>query len=202
MFGAICAGRAVQTNIQAVSDTQFIFHLPSPSTINHLVVFLLPEAAALLPPTHGATVHIQFPNRPFQLLGAISLSKPSAIFRLRSTAGAAQSTEGADGMMDGAAALAVDEGEAILGISVEPLESVQAQVAALEGALVVKSSMGPPPTTVLARRIIKDAFNFLSSFATGSPSGDVVPLKSFQDWWVKFEKKIEYDPTFLERDDE
>jgi hypothetical protein len=105
-------------------------------------------------------------------------------------------------MMDGAAALAVDEGEAILGISVEPLESVQAQVAALEGALVVKSSMGPPPTTVLARRIIKDAFNFLSSFATGSPSGDVVPLKSFQDWWVKFEKKIEYDPTFLERDDE
>ena len=32
--------------------------------------------------------------------------------------------------------------------------------------------------------------------------GDVVPLRSFQDWWLKFEKKLEFDPAFLERDDE
>lgn len=103
--------------------------------------------------------------------------------------------------MDGAS----DEGEVILGISVEPLESVQAQLATLQtaegpGTAMVKRTT--PTTTALARRIIKNAFNFLSSFASGNAGGDeVVPLRSFQDWWVKFEKKIEYDPTFLERDE-
>lgn len=110
----------------------------------------------------------------------------------------------------GESALAAEEdGEVILGISVEPLESVQAQLAALQpsegpsggggGALVKHTA--PLSTAVLARRIIRNAFNFLSSFASGSSSGDVIPLKAFQDWWTKFEKKIEYDPTFLERDE-
>lgn len=103
-----------------------------------------------------------------------------------------------------------EEGDVILGISVEPLESVQVQLATLQlpegssdsssnNALVKRTA--PLSTAVLARRIIRNAFNFLSSFASGSSSGDVVPLKAFQDWWTKFEKKIEYDPTFLERDE-
>lgn len=103
-----------------------------------------------------------------------------------------------------------DEGEVILGISVEPLESVQAQLATLPSASNAQTAgtsnalvkhMLVPTATVLARRIIKNAFNFLSSFASGSPNGDVVPLKAFQDWWSKFERKIEHDPTFLERDE-
>lgn len=61
----------------------------------------------------------------------------------------------------------------------------------------------PPQTKKLAQRIIKDAFNFLASFVgTAGPGGqEVVPLKSFQDWWVKFERKVQNDPGFLERDD-
>lgn len=98
-----------------------------------------------------------------------------------------------------------EEGDVILGISVEPLESVQAQLAALQpegiGSGMLVKHVAPPSTAVLARRIIRNAFNFMSSFATGSSSGDVIPLKAFQDWWTKFEKKIEYDPTFLERDE-
>jgi len=27
-------------------------------------------------------------------------------------------------------------------------------------------------------------------------------LKSIRDWWTKFERRIEADPSFLERDDE
>lgn len=110
-------------------------------------------------------------------------------------------------MMDGGgeAVGGHEEGDVILGISVEPLESVQVQLAALQpegigsGALV--KHVAAPSTAVLARRIIRNAFNFMSSFATGSSNGDVIPLKAFQDWWTKFEKKIEYDPTFLERDE-
>lgn len=112
--------------------------------------------------------------------------------------------------MDGGEGAGVDAGEVILGISVEPLEIVQAQLATLPTAGAVQAegvSMAlvkhtlAPTTTALARRIIKNAFNFLSSFASGSPTGDVVPLKAFQDWWTKFERKIEHDPTFLERDE-
>jgi len=56
-------------------------------------------------------------------------------------------------------------------------------------------------TLVLARRIIRDAFNFLSSFAaSGAVGEEMVPLKAFSDWWVKFEKKVELDPGFLERE--
>jgi hypothetical protein len=52
-------------------------------------------------------------------------------------------------------------------------------------------------TKVLAQRIIKNCYDFLTSWGTG----DTVPLKAFQAWWTKFEGKIERDPGFLERGD-
>ncbi len=60
-------------------------------------------------------------------------------------------------------------------------------------------------TKVLARRIVRNAFNFLASFAgtTAEQGGvEVVPLKAFQEWWVKFERRVEVDPGFLEREGE
>jgi len=59
----------------------------------------------------------------------------------------------------------------------------------------ITSVSGPVDTKILAQRIIANAFNFLSSFGS-----DVIPLKAFQEWWKKFEKKVEQDPTFLERE--
>ncbi|KAI7114770.1 hypothetical protein KC352_g34547, partial [Hortaea werneckii] len=50
---------------------------------------------------------------------------------------------------------------------------------------------------VMAQRIIGNAFNFLASFGS-----ETVPLKAFQDWWTKFEKKVELDPSFLEREEQ
>lgn len=102
-------------------------------------------------------------------------------------------------------------GDINLGISIEPAASIQAQLASIQQAsLVAVSSTGtptamvkrPPSTTVLAQRIIKNAFNFLASFAGGQGGKEVVPLRSFQDWWVKFERRIENDPGFLERDED
>ena len=94
-----------------------------------------------------------------------------------------------------------------LGISVEPVEAVREQLQTLEteksqqvnGNVVANGGM---PTKVLAQRIIKNAFNFLAGFSgTLGPGGvEVVPLKSFREWWVKFERKIEMDPGFLERE--
>lgn len=69
-----------------------------------------------------------------------------------------------------------------------------------------------PPITVVAQRIAKNLFNFLTSFATQNlPAGVMtlgqlradttyIPLKAFEDWWTKFNHKVESDPRFLERE--
>lgn len=104
-----------------------------------------------------------------------------------------------------------------VGISIEDATTVTAQLSALSStptlqtkspssALTLSHRAASPtstiPTKVLAQRIIKNAFNFLASFAgtVGAGGEEVVPLRSFRDWWVKFERRIENEPGFLERD--
>jgi len=94
-------------------------------------------------------------------------------------------------------------------------DAVASHTMVLAGRKSAPYSMGltggkPAATTtvVLAQRIIKNAFNFLASFAgnvpvpgsSGTAGVEVVPLKAFQDWWIKFESKVKNDPTFLEKD--
>lgn len=163
-----------------------------------------------LPPDAAAAVYIQLPGQAeFKLLGAIGNEKQSAIFKvnLHGTADANRNGE-PDMMMDsGNSANVVGQmsvGDVNLGISVEPAASIQAQLAALRTEPTMSNALArrPPSTKVLAQRIIKNAFNFLASFAGGGVGGqEVVPLKSFQDWWTKFERRINNDPEFLERDD-
>ena len=115
-------------------------------------------------------------------------------------------------------------GDVTVGLSIEPAANITAQMqqavkaatsaaAASQpsSALVLSTNRAPsksPLTTkILAQRIIRNAFNFLASFAGSAPAAaavggqEVVPLKSFQDWWAKFERRVENDPGFLERDD-
>ncbi|MCJ1425679.1 hypothetical protein MMC29_003579 [Sticta canariensis] len=110
------------------------------------------------------------------------------------------------------------QGNIIVGISIEPAAALNAQLAALRPPpsssqspsstlILATNHRNPPPsaiipTKILAQRIIKNAFNFLASFAGSTNAGgeEVVPLRSFRDWWVKFERRVENDPGFLERD--
>ncbi len=158
----------------------------------------------------------------------------------------------------GTEALNTEENIITLGISIEPVENISAQVATLQQqkpsttsvALIPANPAGqtqPPSSPAmqgqyelrLARKIITHAFNFLASFAvnvsipsTGSIASDprpmgqfgqqqgfggpgpgggggggggvmeeVVPLRAFHDWWNKFQKKMELDPTFLNREE-
>lgn len=126
----------------------------------------------------------------FQFLGAIANEKPSALFKVNlppQTAGGGA-------------------GEINLGISVEPVQNIQVQLAQLQqqqGSNSGGRSGTSPNTRLLAQRIIKNAFNFLAGFAGNTANGiEVVPLKSFQDWWTKFERRVQNDPGFLERDED
>ena len=142
------------------------------------------------------------------------MEKQSAIFRV---SGGITSDANASGVvevdMDADVPLATTNGTAtsgdvIVGISIEPLASIAAQLGTLKSLAAETAATStaltvvrrPPSTKVLAQRIIKNAFNFLASFAGGEGGNEVVPLKSFRDWWVKFERRVENDPGFLERE--
>ena len=218
-FGLILPARPVLTAPIAISPTQFAFTFPSTPSFSHIIVFLLPSTT--LPDGTLAGVYIQLPNSApeFKLLGALGVNKQSAIFKINADSAATNATDiptgtSEDEMTDvDAANGAASIGEVAVGISIEPAANISTQLETLKSAqsssstaLVTSRSPhqrpSPLTTKVLAQRIIKNAFNFLASFAgtTGVGGQEVIPLKSFQDWWAKFERRIENDPGFLEKE--
>ncbi|THH09704.1 hypothetical protein EW145_g1828 [Phellinidium pouzarii] len=210
MFGCVVAGRLIQTNLHQVDDTHAIFELPSASTINHICVFLL--GTVPFPDTYGATVHFHWPGKGFQLLGALSNDKPSAIFRLRGVFSTQTSLTHAAFQVPSVSANldASFEGDvnAILGISVEPLAAIQAQLATLPSALArpaASSALSEP--TALAEKIVKHLFNYLSSFAAGGTSStglstdNYVQMRTITRWYETFISKVRAGGTgFLDKD--
>lgn len=98
-----------------------------------------------------------------------------------------------------------------LGISIEDIGVVSQKVFQLqqekqqqqqqqEAAKNPASNTPPNATKLLAERIIGNAFNHLSSFSKPVPGeGEIIPLKTFVDWWEKFQRKMNADPGFLDR---
>lgn len=190
--------------MQTINETNFTFTISNGRSVNHIVIFILP--GVIIPETHAATVHVRFPNSPdFKILGGISNSKPSAVFRLR-------------GMLDPNSQLMLggDDWNVVVGIAIQEVAVAEAALAQIpqtaageaggapSGALVVAgvTQRGAMGTLQLARRIISNAFNYLGSFSKNVGGEEMVPLAAFQEWWKKFEKKVEYDPSFLERPEE
>lgn len=202
MFSIILPGRPCQPPPTPIGphNNQFAFSFPSTPHFSHIVVFLLPGNA--FPPDTAAGVHVQLPGQQgFRFLGALANEKQSAIFKVSLPEG---------GVSGGVV------GDTQVGISVESVGAIRAQLEGLEAEKAQQPQQqhgrsgsgggggGQPSTKVLAQRIIKNAFNFLASFSgTLGPGGqEVVPLKSFEEWWRKFERRVELDPGFLEREDQ
>ncbi|KAF2816690.1 DUF775-domain-containing protein [Mytilinidion resinicola] len=222
MFGLVLSSRPVLTlsspGASTLSNTQFAFAIPPAPSFSHIVVFMLPGTT--LDPDTAAAVYLKMPGAPdFRFLGAIGQGKESAIFRVKGSAGdsSAIGQVDEDAMVDeGVSGANINgaSGEAemvMLGISIEPASQVAASMAQLKTLggqaemALVRHTPAPVavPTKVLAQRIIKNAYDFLASFAGSGPGGaEVVPLKAFQEWWGKFEKRVERDPGFLERAEE
>eukprot|EP00842_Homolaphlyctis_polyrhiza_P005228 jgi/Hompol1/5706/HPOL_001107-RA len=192
MFGCIVAGRL------------YVFELPDPASINHLVVFL--TGSAPFPPGYAATVHFlwqvaapySWPSLvtpSWTLLGHISNEKPSAIFRL----GGKKSITGKsmDALMDDtdqSPFAAVPTVSAQLGISIEPIQTVMAQISTLPSgahsltaqgmgsvadmSMVVAQSGSSLPllsnvsldaVQSIATKLVDNLFNYCTSFAGGLP---------------------------------
>ena len=187
MFSLILPGRPCVAPPNQISDTQFGFSFPTQPHFSHIIVFLLPGNQ--LPDGTAAAIYLQMPGQQeFKFLGAIANEKQSAIFKCSVPNGVT--------------------GDVNLGISVEPAANVKAQLDQLEASKQYAGVNGAggkadaPSTKVLAQRIIKHAFNFVSSFSgtLGEGGVEVVPLKAFAEWWRKFERRVDVDPSFLEHD--
>ncbi|KAI4170105.1 MAG: hypothetical protein LQ343_005246 [Gyalolechia ehrenbergii] len=217
-FGVILPSRPVITNPVTVSTTQYAFVLPSIPSFSHVVVFIVPGNP--LPMDTLAAIYIQFPgpNPEFKLLGAIGNDKQTAVFRVKNDniatgthnqSGTEDEMIDADGpnvAIDGASTPAGDTQQRItIGISIEPAATIEAQLASSSTLVLANKTpqqQSPVSAKVLAQRIIKNAFNFLASFAGQTTVGgeEMVPLRSFRGWWEKFERRVENDPGFLERE--
>jgi len=219
-FGLILPSRPVLAAPTVLSPTQYSFTLPATPHFSHIVAFIIPGTT--LPQDTLAAVYIQFPSSAlhFKFLGALANDKQSAIFRVgdRSPNGQSDADPADQDEMTDVDTPTVNGGQPItgsvtVGISIEPTASIQNQLAMLESAkgnpstaLVISSkgqSATPTSTKFLAQRIIQNAFNFLASFSgtmAGGGGEEMVPLKSFMAWWEKFERRVEMDPGFLERE--
>ena len=192
-FAVVIPSRPVMVQPHIISQNESAFYFSVNPPFSNIVVFLLPGTQ--IPPGVLAGIYIKMSaSAPdFRLLGAIGMDKQSAIFGLHS--------------LDVEAKLDT----ITLGISLEPAVNLSR---AIDSTMSNPESLGSPrclkdqsfpfsssaSTKLLAQRIIENAFNFLASFAgQAGPSGEeaVVPLKKFQEWWAKFERRVENDPDFL-----
>ncbi|KAL8741388.1 MAG: hypothetical protein Q9190_006000 [Brigantiaea leucoxantha] len=234
LFGIILPSRPVITNPLAISQTQFAFTVPRYPSFSHLIVFLVPGielppstlAAVYIqfPSTPEFKLLGAISNDKQTAIFRIRNSDPD----VGTTAGGGGAHEEEMTDVDFSPAgptptNGLDPNQQVtIGISIEPATNMEAQLAALRAnkpsltssaepassALVLanRNQRGGSPlsTKVLAQRIIKNAFNFLASFAGETRVGgeEMVPLKSFRGWWEKFERKVENDPGFLERQED
>lgn len=206
MFGYICGGRPVETNISQVEPTKFVFTVPDAANINYIALFVLPGNP--IPPEASAAVFAKLPNKAdFQFLGALSSTKQSAIFKLN-MGSAGHAYNDVDTMMDDEeqSGTASADAEIMFGISLEPVAQVEQymagqRVSAARQAKTITAAPNSSPApqsindvAVLANKIVAHAYNFLASFVDGQ---GMVPIKAFDDWWAKFKSRLSADPGFL-----
>ncbi|OMJ08348.1 Protein OPI10-like protein [Smittium culicis] len=191
MFGCIVAGRLIQTNIEQVGESQYVFNLQNSESINHIVVFLL----GTIPFEQGyaATVHFKWPTKDWICLGVLTNEKPSAIFKLKSLDHL--SSENASAITS------------ILGISIEPIHQVEAAYSALKAnsslALTTTAPNHPQNLENSALTMLQSLYDYSMSFATKfsanmsvlgsaplSSNTSVIPVKAIEDWFKSYKNKI------------
>ena len=195
MFGCVVSGRLIQTDFQQVTETQFVLSLAEPDKVHHIVVFLL--GTVPFPEGVGGGVYFSWPGpQPsWQLLGHISNSKPSAIFKISQLHKTAESNPFGNDV-----SMAAQEGMALIGISVEPLNSLAQQTPA----------MGTTPSVLNARveftmKMLESFVNYASSFGlqqsqmTPNPQETYVPMSAVQKWFENFQRKMTNDPDFWKK---
>lgn len=202
MFGLILPGQRIQTQINQIDASHFIFEINTVH-LNFFSVFLLDLA---FPENYGASVHFQWHGRTdWTYLGLLSNDKQSAIFKIGGTK--ADNIDGEDIMDDSVLT-------ARLGLSIEPLEGILEQSRQLQFSkkssqisLASKSKQIAPLQMV--SRIVENLYNYCVSFSKALPSdgfsvfpqanvaGLFIPIKAIQEWYSSALKRLGSDPSMF-----
>jgi hypothetical protein len=191
-LGFVVPGGPVRTDFVATDPTKLTLTLNAPgdlpmplSSVSDVVCFLLPNAP--LPPTHGLLIYWQvvLPGNNaqatgFELLGSLTQSVPSAIFRTNWS----QHEQVAQLQNDQAA-------QVVLGVSMEPIQEV--------ANLMDQHHYTYDSRLFVAQKIATDLFHYMQSFDAGGGSLGkmVVPTNIFDRWMQRFEARFRRDPNFF-----
>jgi len=199
MFGLIVSGRLVSTNWEQASPTNVITEITDADSVNHVVIFL--TGAVPFPEGMGGAVYFCWPQpdgagQAWQLLGHITNTKPSAIFRI------SRLKKGTNDENQNMTNSFMNLGQsprlnAMVGISVEPLVNLEGQTpAAMTEATNVSTFME------FSQKMLENLFNYSSSFAVsaaelrGGPGDSFVPFSALQQWYTNFERRLQQNPYF------
>ena len=188
----------VNTSVQEAGPNQFYLTLEQVESINHVVVFLTGQ----VPFSEGFGGAIYFGlSAPdggvsWQLLGFITNSKPSAIFKITNIkpTGVDQSPFG-QAMMESLGQ--ISSTTALIGISVEPLSQLVQQTPSSHTQASTVDSL-----TEFSQKMLENFFNYASSFAVVPAQGPMnmtdnyVPLGVVQHWYENFQRKLQANPSF------
>ncbi len=93
---------------------------------------------------------------------------------------------------------------AILGLSIEPIASIESQMAALPSTVAKPGTSLANNPTLFAEKIVKNLFNYLSGFSGGGAMSPevAVPMGLIVKWYENFMAKVRNGGVaFLERDE-
>jgi len=173
-----------------LSPSQHSTGIDNPLLVSDLVFCLLPGVP--LPPNTGAFLYwsassndhmLQQNNIEFDILGVLSSSKISGIFRT-----GWGSNEPLHALIQSSSSAGITMK---FGVSIEPLENAH--------------NIGIDVTGIdyrgkTAKNVALDLFNYMRSFDDGSggkPGWMTVPNNIFDRWLKRFEGKLERDPNFF-----
>ncbi|OAY63405.1 Protein Hikeshi [Ananas comosus] len=161
---------------------------PSYRDVREVCVFLLPSAAASLPPGKALAVYAQPPGRPFSFCGAVHPSRPSALLPLPWPQDD-DADPAADPPADPSNGGGGGGGGAKIGVAVE-------DAAALPPATAAEEAAGRRAERV-AMRVGENLFNYMQSFCGVDGSRLVVPMDILDRWFRKFQERARKDPSYL-----
>ncbi|PRD21321.1 UNVERIFIED_CONTAM: Hikeshi [Trichonephila clavipes] len=191
MFAVIVAGRLVQTDFQPLDTTKFVTNIVDADNVNHIVVFL--TGAQPFPDGLGGSVYFSWPDPnaapAWQLLGFISNTKPSTIFKI--------SKLKSDSNMTTPFGVQPISHVAQIGVSIEPLQQLE-----LQTPITSSTPSNVDSFMEYTNKMLENFINYICSFAispnqiTASPSETYVPVRTVQQWYLNFQRRLQQNPNF------
>jgi len=180
MFGCILAGQSVQTNFEAVSETDLLLRLDNLQS-SFLTIFMTGEKP--FPDGLAGAIYISIPagqgeTECWSYLGHVSNQKPSGTFKIDNLKRMAQQNINSFGSNNYAGPQ--------IGISVKTITEIENFTPAVS---MDASSM--------VKNMAENLFNFCSSFASGDSSS--VPISTIEMWFRNTQQKLAQNPNLFKK---